>query len=114
MVQYIVTVCLKHDIFSIKYMCEAFYVHECTFLNILGSSSPGEIFNPGYDCSDILDKDTKAKDGFYWIQFNGYTPKKVNKYSYNEMTIVKNSLTIIVPYFHNSLFSLCITRYGVT
>ncbi|XP_046839735.1 uncharacterized protein LOC124433918 isoform X2 [Xenia sp. Carnegie-2017] len=42
-----------------------------------GSSSPGEFFDPVYDCSTILDKDPKAKDGFYWITLGEKKPKKV-------------------------------------
>ena len=42
-----------------------------------GSSPPGEFFSPGYDCSSILDKDPKAKDGFYWITIGGKIPRKV-------------------------------------
>ncbi|XP_046839690.1 uncharacterized protein LOC124433873 isoform X3 [Xenia sp. Carnegie-2017] len=43
-----------------------------------GSSSPGEFFNPVYDCSTILDKDPKAKDGFYWITLGEKKSKKVH------------------------------------
>ncbi|XP_046839722.1 uncharacterized protein LOC124433904 isoform X2 [Xenia sp. Carnegie-2017] len=42
-----------------------------------GSSSPGEFFNPVYDCSTILDKDPKAKDGFYWITLGEKKPKRI-------------------------------------
>ena len=37
----------------------------------------GEFFNPGLNCSDILDKCDDAKDGFYWITVNCSNPKKV-------------------------------------
>ncbi|XP_028403464.1 uncharacterized protein LOC114526145 [Dendronephthya gigantea] len=41
------------------------------------SKPPGEYFNPGYDCLDILNKNPKSKDGFYWVNFNAGKPKKV-------------------------------------
>ena len=37
----------------------------------------GEFFNPGLNCSDILDKCDDAKDGFYWITLKGPNPVKV-------------------------------------
>ena len=37
----------------------------------------GEFFNPGLNCSDILDKRDDAKDGFYWITLKGPNPVKV-------------------------------------
>ena len=44
----------------------------------LGSiNSVGEFFNPGLNCSDILDKLEDAKDGFYWITLKGSNPIKV-------------------------------------
>ena len=46
-------------------------------MKILGRSSSGEFFNPAYDCSEILDKNPKARDGFYWVNFNEATSKKV-------------------------------------
>ena len=36
-----------------------------------GSSMLGEKFNPAKDCSDIVDNLPEAKDGFYWIKYNG-------------------------------------------
>ncbi|XP_046843331.1 uncharacterized protein LOC124437395 isoform X1 [Xenia sp. Carnegie-2017] len=42
-----------------------------------GSSSPGEFFNPVYDCSTILNKDPRAEDGFYWITLGEKKPKRV-------------------------------------
>ena len=44
---------------------------------ILDSKPPGEFFNPGYDCLDILNKNPKSKDGYYWVDFNAGKPKKV-------------------------------------
>ncbi|XP_028404228.1 uncharacterized protein LOC114526893 [Dendronephthya gigantea] len=38
-------------------------------------STVGEFFNPGYDCSDIMNKRENAGDGFYWI-----TLKSPNNY----------------------------------
>ena len=37
----------------------------------------GEFISPGYDCTDILNKKSNTKDGFYWIHLNGKTPQKV-------------------------------------
>ena len=46
----------------------------------IGTSPPGEFFNPGYDCAHILNKDPKAKDGQYWINLgNKKLPRKVIK-----------------------------------
>ncbi|CAB4043773.1 Hypothetical predicted protein, partial [Paramuricea clavata] len=40
------------------------------------SKPSGEYFDPGYDCLDILNKNTKAKDGYYWVNFHRGKPKK--------------------------------------
>ena len=37
----------------------------------------GEFFNPGLNCSDILNQCDDANDGFYWIILNGSNPVKV-------------------------------------
>lgn len=37
------------------------------FLYLGSRNTAGEFFNPGLNCSDILDKREDAKDGFYWI-----------------------------------------------
>ncbi|XP_028403917.1 uncharacterized protein LOC114526500 [Dendronephthya gigantea] len=42
-----------------------------------GSSPTGEFFSPAYDCTSILNKDPKAKDGFYWITLGYKIPRKV-------------------------------------
>ncbi|XP_028405398.1 uncharacterized protein LOC114527885 isoform X2 [Dendronephthya gigantea] len=42
-----------------------------------GSRPPGEYFNPGYDCLDILTRNRKAKDGYYWVDFHRSVPYKV-------------------------------------
>ncbi|XP_028413273.1 uncharacterized protein LOC114536122 [Dendronephthya gigantea] len=42
-----------------------------------GSSPSGEYFNPGYDCTDILNKNFESRDGFYWINLNKGAPKRV-------------------------------------
>ncbi|XP_028391550.1 uncharacterized protein LOC114516313 isoform X2 [Dendronephthya gigantea] len=42
-----------------------------------GSSPSGEYFNPGYDCTDILNKNFESRDGFYWINLNRGAPKRV-------------------------------------
>ena len=42
-----------------------------------GSNPTGEFFNPAYDCSDVLNKISGAKDGYYWIKLSGNLPKKV-------------------------------------
>ena len=41
------------------------------------SKPSGEYFDPGYDCLDILNKNTKAKDGYYWVDFHRSKPIKV-------------------------------------
>ena len=41
-----------------------------------GSSPTGEFFNPAYDCSDALNNNLKAKDGFYWIKLSGNVSRK--------------------------------------
>lgn len=52
----------------------------CNLVNIYiqGSKPPGEYFNPGYDCLDILTQNRKAKDGFYWVDFHLSIPYKVS------------------------------------
>ncbi|XP_028399998.1 uncharacterized protein LOC114523319 [Dendronephthya gigantea] len=42
-----------------------------------GSNPFGEYFNPGYDCTDILNKNFEARDGFYWIHLNQSVPRRV-------------------------------------
>ncbi|XP_028405278.1 uncharacterized protein LOC114527785 [Dendronephthya gigantea] len=42
-----------------------------------GSKPLGEYFNPGYDCLEILSQNTKAKDGYYWVDFHRSVPHKV-------------------------------------
>ncbi|XP_028391389.1 uncharacterized protein LOC114516186 [Dendronephthya gigantea] len=42
-----------------------------------GSNPAGEYFNPGYDCTDILNKNFESRDGFYWINLNRGAPKRV-------------------------------------
>ncbi|XP_028391546.1 uncharacterized protein LOC114516311 [Dendronephthya gigantea] len=68
-----------------------------------GSSPSGEYFNPGYDCTDILNKNFESRDGFYWINLNRGAPKRV----YCDMTTdgggfaligkLNNSVTWKVP-----------------
>ena len=43
-----------------------------------GSNPIGEYFSPGFDCSNILDKSSQAKDGFYWVKFHDRIPRKVS------------------------------------
>ncbi|XP_028413259.1 uncharacterized protein LOC114536107 [Dendronephthya gigantea] len=42
-----------------------------------GSNPSGEYFNPGYDCTDILNRNFEARDGFYWIDLNRAKPKRI-------------------------------------
>jgi hypothetical protein len=44
----------------------------------LGDVYLGEFLYPGYDCSDILDHELDAQDGFYWITLGGATKRKVS------------------------------------
>ena len=37
----------------------------------------GEFFNPGYDCSNVLNKRPDAKDGFFWLTLGSSNPKLV-------------------------------------
>ena len=53
------------------------FMYKCTHIFYEGSRPPGEYFNPGYDCLDILNKNEKAKDGYYWVDFHRLVPYKV-------------------------------------
>ena len=44
----------------------------------LGFVHIGGFIRPGYDCSDILDKDRDADDGFYWITLGASAKRKVS------------------------------------
>ncbi|XP_028410572.1 uncharacterized protein LOC114533270 isoform X2 [Dendronephthya gigantea] len=44
--------------------------------SIDGSSTLGEFINPAYDCTDALNADPQAKDGFYWINFKNSNANK--------------------------------------
>ena len=49
------------------------------YIHCLGSTcNKGEFICPGYDCSNVLNQNKNAKDGFYWIHLNDTTPKKVS------------------------------------
>ena len=62
----------------------------------IGTSPPGEFFNPGYDCSDILNRDPKAKDGVYWITLGKKSsPKKV---------FINSNIFIITNYWNAQEF----------
>ena len=41
------------------------FFHFCFIFT--GNTPIGELFNPGYDCSKILDSNPEAKDGMYFI-----------------------------------------------
>ncbi|XP_028405295.1 uncharacterized protein LOC114527801 [Dendronephthya gigantea] len=68
-----------------------------------GSKPPGEYFNPGYDCLEILNQNTKAKDGFYWVDFHRPVPHKVwcdmstDGGGYILIGIMNNTVTWNVP-----------------
>ncbi len=51
-----------------------------TSILVSGLSTYGELFNPGFDCSDILNHNPYAKDGFYWINLNEDSAKQVNEF----------------------------------
>ena len=56
--------------------CRALLLHLKSFFP--GSKKTvGEYFNPGLNCSDILDRLDDAKDGFYWITLKSSNPVKV-------------------------------------
>jgi hypothetical protein len=42
-----------------------------------GSKTLGEFINPARDCSDVLNHDPQANDGFYWINLKIFKAKKV-------------------------------------
>ena len=44
---------------------------------ILGEAYVGEFLYPGDDCSDILNREQDADDGFYWITLKTATKRKV-------------------------------------
>jgi hypothetical protein len=44
----------------------------------LGGAYLGDFLNPGSNCSDILDHELDAEDGFYWITLGGATKRKVS------------------------------------
>ena len=44
-----------------------------------GDSYLGEFLNPGYDCTDILNHEQDAQDGFYWVTFASAVKRKVSK-----------------------------------
>ena len=48
------------------------------FLTSLGEVYLGEFLNPGYDCTDILNHEEDATDGFYWITLGNDTKRKVS------------------------------------
>ena len=48
------------------------------FLTYLGEVYLGEFLNPGYDCTDILNHEEDAADGFYWITLGNDTKRKVS------------------------------------
>ena len=64
-------------------MLAIFLVNRFQIFNLIkaffykGSRPPGEYFNPGYDCLDILTQNPKAKDGYYWVDFHRSVPHKV-------------------------------------
>ena len=53
----------------------------------LGDAYLGEFLNPGFNCSDILDHELDAQDGFYWITLGGPTKRKVSKVNFNFKTV---------------------------
>ncbi len=61
----------EHDII---FFIHFFHVH---FI-FTGKTPIGELFNPGYDCSKILDSNPEAKDGMYFIHLGTKYPKQVN------------------------------------
>jgi hypothetical protein len=53
----------------------------------IGSSTYGEFFNPGIDCTDILNQNPNAQDGFYWINLNEDSIKQVKNFSVYTMHV---------------------------
>jgi hypothetical protein len=60
------------------------------FLMNLGEAYVGEFLYPGKDCSDILNKELDADDGFYWITLGVNTKRKV---SICKIVLVSKQLT---------------------
>jgi hypothetical protein len=63
--------------------CAIFHIHNNgQFWRIKGrKNTVGEFFNPGYDCSNILDNIPDATDGFYWINIRRQIPRKVRVFN---------------------------------
>ena len=49
-----------------------------SMFTFVGKAFVGEYLNPGYDCSDILNREEDVQDGYYWIDFGGSNKRKVN------------------------------------
>ncbi|XP_046848421.1 uncharacterized protein LOC124441980 isoform X2 [Xenia sp. Carnegie-2017] len=45
--------------------------------SVNGKSFVGEYLSPGYDCSDILNREENVQDGYYWINLGGSNKRKV-------------------------------------
>ena len=58
------------------------YVGIAYFLCLGSRNTAGEFFNPGLNCSDILDKREDAKDGFYWIDLKRSNIVKVGPFCF--------------------------------
>ena len=71
-------------------------LYEMSSLVYLGNFYTGEYLSPGYDCSDIMNHEQDAPDGFYWINLGTNTKRKVS--SHNSVDILKTvAVTIIQP-----------------
>jgi hypothetical protein len=57
------------------------------------ANTVGEFFNPGHDCSDILNNCQDAKDGFFWITAGLPNPKKVKKHNFTYQWVACPKIT---------------------
>ena len=107
------TACSGHLLLDIKYhsknikfklfswcFCFALYKgvlnHSKRSFCLTGSKNTvGEFFNPGYDCSNILNKRPDAQDGFYWITLNSHNPQMVCVFNICSQTWVRSRHVLI-------------------
>ena len=64
-------------VYEFQYLCKLRKLTTNDSSHFIGSNPTGEFFNPAYDCSDVLNKISDAKDGLYWIILSRNVPKRV-------------------------------------
>ncbi len=79
-----------------------FFIVFFSFLFIFTGKIPiGELFNPGYDCSKILDSNPEAKDGMYFIHLGTEYPKQVRAFIITHRNLYFQSNNILRSCFVN-------------